>query len=353
MEFESIIINGNASVKEAMKQLDKTAEKILFVVDHDDRLVGSLTDGDIRRWILADGSLDERASVVCFKGTYFVERTHDIEEVKAVMFKRKIVYVPVVDANRRIFEFLIWDKLFGGRLKRKMKEPLDVPVAIMAGGKGTRLDPFTRILPKPLIPIGEKTVIELIIDKFLEYKVDHFYISLNDKAKIIKSYFEELDPKYRITYLRESKPLGTSGALKQLEGQIDGDLIVTNCDIIIDADYSEVLQHHKEKGNDITAVASVKNFKIPYGVCEIRNGGSLVSITEKPEYSYLVNTGMYVLKSSVLRYIPDNTFYHITQLISDVRSDGLKVGVFPVSENSWIDTGEWVEYRKALEKLTK
>lgn len=353
MEFESIIIGPDASVKEALKQLDKSAEKILFVVDDDDRLVGSLTDGDIRRWILADGSLEEKVSVVCFKGTYFVRRAHDIEKVKEEMLKRKIVYVPVVDVEKRIVEFLIWDKLFGGKLKRKTKEKLNIPVVIMAGGKGTRLDPFTRILPKPLIPIGDKSIMELIIDKFLEYEVKHFYLSVNHKSKIIKSYFEELKPPYGITYLYEEQPLGTAGALKQLENQVQGNILLTNCDIIIDADYSDVLIHHTAVENEITAVASVKNFRIPYGICEIKNGGTLITIREKPEYSHLVNTGMYIINTSILKHMPENTPFHATDLIDKAISLGKKVGVYPISENSWIDIGEWVEYRKALEKLTK
>ena len=349
--FDTILINGDSSVKEAMKQLDKTAEKILFVVDEENRLVGSLTDGDIRRWILADGSLNEVVLSVCFKGTYFVTRNYDIENVRREILKRKIVYAPVVDESRRIVEFLIWDELFGGKLKRKTKDRLDVPVVIMAGGRGTRLDPFTRILPKPLIPIGDKSIMELIIDKFLEHGVDHFYISINHKSKIIKSYFEELEPNYRITYLYEDKPLGTAGALKQLDGQIEGNIVLTNCDIIIDADYSDILTHHVASGNAITAVASVKNFKIPYGICEIKNGGTLVNIAEKPEYSYLVNTGMYIFNSSILRHMPQNEPFHATHMIEKAIGLGKRVGVYPISESSWIDIGEWDEFKKAVHLL--
>ena len=282
-DFDSILIHRQATVKEAMKQLDNTAEKILFVVDGENRLIGSLTDGDIRRWILAGGAVDEKVSRVCFKGTYFVAHNYDIENVKEEILKRKIVYVPVVDDRKKIVEFLIWDKLFDGKLKRKTRDKLNIPVVIMAGGKGTRLDPFTRILPKPLIPVGDKTIMELIIEKFLEYDVAHFFVSVNHKSRIIKSYFEELDPAYGITYLYEDKPLGTAGALKQLQGVLEGDVFVTNCDIIVDADYPDVLRHHMASHNEITVVASMKNFKIPYGVCKIKNGGTLVNIAEKPE----------------------------------------------------------------------
>ena len=315
-EFKNILIDKLATVKEAMKQLDMTAEKILFVVDEQNKLVGSLTDGDIRRWILKEGSLTENVSQVCNEGTYAVSTNYNIDAVKDKILELKIVYVPVLDDERRITQFLVWDKLFGEKIKRKSKEKINNSVIIMAGGKGTRLDPFTRILPKALIPVGEKTILEIIIDKFLDYDVKHFYISVNHKAKIIRSYFEESNPIYDITYLYEDKPLGTIGALKQLEGQIKGNLFLTNCDVIIDADYADLLKHHNKNKNDITLVASLKNFHIPYGVCEIMNGGNLVGLKEKPEYNLLVNTGMYVLNSDVLKFIPKNSFFHITQLIA-------------------------------------
>jgi dTDP-glucose pyrophosphorylase len=350
-EFSSILINENATVKDAMKQLDKTAEKILFVVRGDNELVGSLSDGDIRRWILQENSLSEKVSEVSFKGTYSVSDDYDIDVVKEEIIKREISYVPILDADKKIIEFLIWDKLFDGKIKRKAKESLDIPVVIMAGGKGTRLDPFTRILPKPLIPIGDKTILEIIIDKFMDYRVNHFYISVNHKAKIIKSYFEELDPDYDLTFLYEEKPLGTVGALKQLEGKIEGNIVLTNCDIIIDADYADILKNHRDNNNGITVVASLKHYNIPYGICEIENGGTLVCIKEKPEYDFLVNTGMYIIDSKLVKFIPENEFFHITHLIEAVQKQGTRIGVYPISENSWIDTGEWVEYKNAIEKL--
>jgi NDP-sugar pyrophosphorylase family protein len=221
----------------------------------------------------------------------------------------------------------------------------------MAGGKGTRLDPFTRVLPKPLIPLGEKTVIEHIIDSFLEFGVSKFYLSVNEKSKIIKSYFEELTPSYSMTYIEESKPLGTAGSLRYLYPELKDSLVVTNCDVIIKTDYAELVEFHERNANDITVVGSVKNFNIPYGICEIANGGTLVCIREKPEYNFLVNTGLYVLRSDALGLIPESELFHMTQLIERVRESGGKVAVFPVSDKAWIDTGQWAEYREALKQL--
>lgn len=349
-QFENIIINKSATVKEAMKQLDKTAEKILFVVENGNKLIGSLTDGDIRRWILKDGDLNTVISEVCFKGTFFVNQHYKISDIKEEIKKRVISFIPVLNVEKEIVEILVWDKIFDGKLIRKIKDNLDAEVVIMAGGKGTRLDPFTKILPKPLIPIGDKSILEIIIEKFTDYQQSEFYISVNHKAKIIKSYFDEIQPDYKLNYIDEEKPLGTVGALRKLEGKVNKNILLTNCDIIIETDYVDLLKHHIAEKNDITIVASLKHYNIPYGICEIENGGKLINIKEKPEYDFLVNTGMYILNPGVLKCIPENEFYHITDLIEKIKSTH-KIGVYPISENSWIDIGEWVEYKKAINKF--
>ncbi|HQV30370.1 MAG TPA: nucleotidyltransferase family protein [Calditrichia bacterium] len=352
-KISPFLIHPDTTVKIAMKQLDQTAEKILFVVDDQEKLVGSLSDGDIRRWILADGGLEKNITEVCNRNPVFFHQDFEIEDVKTEMISRRIECVPVVGKGRKVTELLFWEEVFGGRSRQVsvQKTPLSCPVVIMAGGKGTRLDPFTRILPKPLIPIGNKPIIEIIIDKFRPYGIDRFFVSVNHKSRIIKSYFEEEGPDYHLNYLEETKPLGTGGALKFLEGSVSGSFFVTNCDIIIEADYSDIWQFHQDNKNAITIVASMKHFNIPYGVCEIKNGGTLKEIREKPEFSFLVNTGMYLVDSKVLPLIPEDSFFHLTHLIEKAQEAKLKVKVFPISEKAWIDTGEWSEYRKALELI--
>lgn len=347
----SLTIRYGSRIKDALKQLEETERKTLFVVDDASRLVGTLTDGDIRRWILAEGSLDGRVENVCNRAPRVVVAGYDVEQVKKEMLEFRIGCIPVVNADKEIVEVLFWENLFSEGLTRKQLKPIELPVVIMAGGKGTRLDPFTKILPKPLIPLGDKTVIEIIIDSFVACGVDKFYISVNYKSKIIKSYFEELEPSYAIEYIHEDKPLGTAGSLRYLCGKIGSSLIVTNCDVIIKTDYHDLVEHHQAEGNDITLVASLKHYNIPYGVCMIENGGTLNRIHEKPEYNFLVNTGLYVLKPETLELIPENEFFHITHLIEKVQETGGKIGVYPISEKSWIDTGEWAEYKKALSQI--
>ena len=168
---------------------------------------------------------------------------------------------------------------------------------------------------------------------------------------MVKAYFEEVKLDYKIHYVEEKMPLGTAGSLKLIEDFIKDSLIVSNCDIIIDADYHEIVAFHKKKNNDITVVGSFRHFTIPYGICHIQNGGNLVSIEEKPEYDFLVNTGMYILKKSVLRHIPKNKFYNATDLIQAVQDSGGKVGLFPIDEKSWIDVGQWEEYHRTVRLL--
>ena len=222
----------------------------------------------------------------------------------------------------------------------------------MAGGFGTRLTPFTTILPKLLIPIGDKTMVEHIIDQFLPYGVKDIFLTVNHKHKIIKAYFEEVEKEYSLHFVKEEKPLGTAGSLKLLKNKIADTFIVTNCDILIHADYSEVIDLHINSGNDITLVTSMMSHKTPYGVCEIDDGGVLKEIKEKPEQSFLISTGMYVLNKKVLDLIPENEFFHITHLMEKVKENGGLVGVFPISEKSWDDTGEWDEYKKTVKKLS-
>ena len=350
--YKQLIIQETILLKDAMQVLDSTAKKILFVVDEEQQFQGTLTDGDIRRWILKAGDLQAAVKDVCFRKSYTVLKDYLLDEVKAHMKKRDIEYVPVLNRNKHIIEVLYYEHLFQHAVKKQSFKKLDIPVVIMAGGKGTRLDPFTKILPKPLIPIGDKTILEIIIDKFLPYGVSHFYLSVNYKASIIKAYLNELQPDYAITYLEEDRPLGTAGALFQLKDKIQQSVLVTNCDIVIDANYADLFEHHISANNDITIVVSVKNYNIPYGVCEIENGGELREIREKPEFSFLINTGMYILNKKSLDSIPENEFFHITHLMEQVKLSGGKMGVYPISENAWIDTGEWDEYKKAINRLS-
>jgi len=349
--MKDITIQPKATIKEAMEALDKTAEKVLLVVDENKVLIGCLTDGDIRRYILKGWDLTGTIEDAYKLNPVFVfQEDFDLEKIKAVFLKNKIDVIPILNQDRKVIDFITWEKAFGNNKKSENKK-LDVPVVIMAGGRGTRLEPFTRVLPKPLIPVSGKPVIDHIIDRFRAYGASKFYLTIHHMSKILRAYFEEKSPDYSIGFAQEDEPRGTAGSLKLLKDKLNKPFFVSNCDIIIEADYADIFRFHTKNGYDITLVASAKQFNIPYGICELNDNGSLERILEKPEYNFLVNTGLYVLNPNVIELIPDNGLFHITHLIDKIKKNKGTIGVYPVSEKAWIDVGQWAEYRNALKVI--
>lgn len=292
-EIEKFTILELDTTKNALVKLDETAKKILFVVNEANKFVGTITDGDIRRWILKNGDLNSEIKNIMNKNPYYLKEIN-LDLANEIFKNKKINALPVVDENNNITNIIWLDESLKSKLQSENK--IDNLVIIMAGGLGTRLYPYTKILPKPLIPIGETPIVERIINKFNSFGCDKFYLTVNYKKNMIKSYFNELQKDYTVDYIDEDKPLGTGGSLSLLKGKIDKTFFVSNCDILIEADYENILKYHKEKENKITVVSSLKTFTIPYGVFKLNNEGNISEIEEKPEYSYLINTGMYVLK---------------------------------------------------------
>ena len=221
----------------------------------------------------------------------------------------------------------------------------------MAGGKGTRLKPITNVIPKPLVPIGEKTILEVIMDQFEAIGCQKFYMSVNYKSDMLRFYLDQLEHKYDIDFFEEEKPLGTIGSVALLKGTIKTPFFVSNCDIVIDQDMRDVFDYHCHNNNDLTIVTAVKSFQIPYGVIETGENGLMTALKEKPELTYMINTGVYILNSECIDEIPQGEFFHITQLIEKIKARGGRVGCFPVSEHAWKDIGEWSEYLKMIEVL--
>lgn len=351
--MEKYIISQKSNIRDAIKKIDENGEGVIFVIDHQDKVTGVLTDGDFRRAILNGISLSDVCDSIANHNYKFLENYNYTErDVINLFLQFKIDHLPLLE--NRVLKKLFKRKEYNLTGKTILPKPLDnVPVVIMAGGKGTRMKPFTNIFPKPLIPIGNKSMLEVIMDEYNIYFNSTFYISVNFKANLIKAYLEEYSHLYDFSYIQENIPLGTGGALKYLEGKISSPFFVSNCDILIKANYSEIYSNHIEDNNDVTIVASMIHYKVPYGVCEIENGGSLVQLIEKPEYDFLVNAGMYVINPEIIKYIPEDTFYNITDLIDVVKKNGGKVGVYPVSENSYYDSGQWNEYSNMLEAMNK
>jgi len=347
MRLNDLFIDENFIIKDAIKKLDETAKKILIVTE-ENKLKGIITDGDIRRWILKSGNLQERVAAVMNRTPiYILDR--DIANAKRILKEEMIEAIPVINSENEVIDIVFWNDNF----KRKLNfyKKLTNPVVIMAGGQGARLDPYTRIIPKPLIPIGDTPIVERIINRFTEYGCSKFYMTVNYKKNMIKSYFGEIDKDYEISYIEEESPLGTAGSLSMLSGAINDTFFVSNCDILIDANYSDMLKYHKENKNKITLITSLKHFMIPYGVIEIGTASDVDKLIEKPEYDFLVNTGMYILEPETLKDIPKDTFFHITELINYYIGTGEKVGIYPVSDKSWLDMGQIKEMESMLERL--
>lgn len=347
MNLSELFICKELSLKDALEKLDKTAKKILLVTK-DDKLKGIITDGDIRRWILKNGDLNERVELAMNRSPIFIYEK-DVIRAKEILKEKMIEAIPVLNDNNNVVDIIFWNENFNRKLNYYKK--LETPVVIMAGGKGTRLEPYTKILPKPLIPIGDTPIVERIINKFNEYGCSNYYMTVNYKKSMIKAYFDEKEKSFQVNYVEEKTPLGTAGSLYLLKGTLKETFFVSNCDILIEGNYSGMLKYHKENNNKITLISSLKHFTIPYGVIEIDKNSIVKEMMEKPEYNYLVNTGMYILEPDCLNDIPGNTFYHITELIRNYIDKGEKVGVYPVRENAWLDMGQFKEMENMIEKL--
>lgn len=271
---------------------------------------------------------------------------------KERMEKYYITALPVVDAKGCITD-IIFKESDDFALRMEEREALKgIPAVIMAGGKGTRLYPYTKILPKPLIPIGDIPIMERIIQMFRRYGVREFYATVNYKKGMIKSYFAENMEGYSLEYVEEEKPLGTAGSLSLIERRFQTPFIVTNCDILIHADYADIFQYHQKAGNALTMVTALKNIVVPYGVIHSSGNGRIDSMEEKPKLSYFVNTGMYILSPELLGEIPQDTCFHMTDLADKLLKEGRKVGMYPISEDSFLDMGEFEEMRRMEEKLS-
>lgn len=344
-------VKSNSNIKQAIRQLDIGGLGFCVVVDSADKVIGVVTDGDFRRSILNGTDLEGNVlQITNRRYKYLTAGYSKTDAVNLFIMEKNIEHLPILE-NGCLVEVITEKDLVSKGDMNGRKKKLDNQVVIMAGGLGTRLDPLTVILPKALIPIGDKAMIELIMDKYREYGMSDFVISVNYKAKMIKAYFEEGKGGYNINYIEEEKPLGTAGALRYLKNRAEKPFFVSNCDIIINDNYADIYDFHINGEFALTLVASLHYQTIPYGVCEIDNRGALKRIIEKPESNFLVNTGMYVLNPDILELIPENTYYNMTDLITDLQNQNRKIGVYPVSEKSWIDVGQWEQYRNAVNVL--
>ncbi len=351
-KINTFLTDKDISIKQAMLQMTHRGIKILFIIDEDQKLIGTLTDGDIRGGITCGMELTEKITEIMKKKFYSFNEDDENAKQKAfeLMKEQLIEFIPILDSSGKVKEIISWyDNLGAGPAKFK-HSLFDNPVVIMAGGKGTRLDPFTKILPKPLIPLGEKPIVEVIMDRFYEKGFYKFKLVINHKKEMIKLFFSENKKPYEIEMIEENDYCGTVGGLCLLKDQIKDTFIFTNCDTLLEGDYKEIINWHQENHNILTIIGSHKEIDVPYGVLNMTNG-SLFEMIEKPKYDLFVNTGSYVMEPGIFDYLINNQKIDIDKLIAKIKLlSSEKVGVFPCW-GRWFDVGQWDEYKKTLKNM--
>lgn len=343
------IITPSLSLLDAIRRMDDIKVKMLFVFDGE-HFEGIITIGDIQRAIIKNVPMAAPVRSILETNKKYATPAEDKGSVRKKMLALRAECMPVVDEQGELVDVYFWTDLFK-HSEPEHREKINIPVVIMAGGKGTRLKPLTNVIPKPLIPVGEKTILEEILDQFEEIGCQKFYMSVNYKSDMMRFYIDQLEHHYDIEFFEEPKPLGTIGSVSLLKDKISTPFFVSNCDIVIDQDYRDVFEYHQNNHNDLTIVTAVKSLRIPYGVIETGADGLMTGLQEKPEQTYMINTGVYILNPELIQEIPEGQFFHITHLMEKIKQRSGRIGCFPVSEHVWSDMGEWPEYLKMIKVL--
>lgn len=348
-DLTDLCIGSDSSIRDAMACIDNSDAYIALVVDKTRRLLDTITDGDVRRAILAGTDLDSPVSVLLERratSPYPAPVTAPIDTLPAallqLMRERRVRQLPLLDGSDRVIGVVTRRELAEG-------EPLPLHAVIMAGGYGNRLRPLTDDLPKPMLPVGDKPLLELIVEQLRDAGVSVVNVTTHYKGKVISDHFKDgSDFGVAIRYIEEEKPMGTAGALSLLE-KTESPLLVINGDIVTRMDFRAMLAFHEEHEADMTVALKQYEIKVPYGVVEC-DGVSIVRITEKPSIKHFINAGIYLLNPDILEYIPSDESYDMPELVNRLEAAGRRVVGFPVTEY-WLDIGQVEDYNRALSEL--
>ena len=339
MFFQANVINQDASILEALAKINELPPKplVLFVVDEENRMVGSLTDGDIRRALISGAALKGRISLVMHRNFRYLA-INDIENVLLIKeFKEnKITLIPVLDDGNHIVDTIDLQK-------NKTRLPIDA--VLMAGGKGERLRPLTEKTPKPLLPVGDKCIIDHNVDRLVSYGVQHISVTVNYLKEQLEEHYTEPRNGIKINTCREPKYLGTIGSIKFVEKFYNDTVLVMNSDLFTNIDYEDFYLHFKQHDAEMSVAAVPYDVSIPYGILDLE-GRNIKGLLEKPKYNYYANAGIYLIKKSALAEIPEDTFFNATDLVEKLIAEGKKVIRYPLN-GTWIDIGNPQEYQKA------
>lgn len=338
--FSNYLISGNIKIKDAMEILDASNGLGLVVVDENNKLLGTITDGDIRRAVIFGNPLDACVHSIMFKSPTTALRTTSENELQKIINDKRIKLVPIVDNGIVVDVFTV-----------DVDETKDIPVVLMAGGLGSRLGDLTKDYPKPMLEVGGKPVLERIIENFTRVGFKNFYISVNFKAEIIEDYFKNGESfNCKINYLRETNRLGTAGSLSLLPNELKGPMVVMNGDLLTLVDFRRLVSFHLTHKTGVTMCTRQFEMQVPYGVVNI-NDGIIMSMEEKPSHSFNVNAGVYVIDADYLKNIRVNEYLDMPHFVQSLMNKNINVHCFPMIEK-WIDIGKLsdLDYARSVYK---
>lgn len=340
--IENIKLIQNATIKEALEIIDAGAMQIALIVDENDKLIGTLTDGDIRRGLLKGLYLNSSIQPIIFKTPTLAKISDTKEEILKIALSKKLHQIPIVDDNGKILGIQEIEELI------KPKEKTN-KVVLMVGGLGTRLRPLTENTPKPMLKVGNKPILQTIVEKFAEYGYTNIIMCVNYKSHIIQDYFGDGSSfGVSIEYILEEQRMGTAGALSLLKEKPTEPFFVMNGDLLTNVNFEHLDNYHTSNHSMGTMCVREYDFQVPYGVVNI-DGSRILSIEEKPTYKFFVSAGIYMLSPEILDYIPQNQFYDMPTLFEKIISNNKNAISFPLREY-WLDIGRMEEYKKANEE---
>jgi len=333
-----IKVTLDATIRESLKVISEGNLQIAIVVNKKGKLLGTLTDGDIRRGLLKGLDINSSIKSIVYKKPLIAKENDSKDKVLKIALSKKIYQIPVVDKNYKVIGIHVLDELIGPKKKSNL-------VVIMAGGRGMRLRPLTKNIPKPMLKVGDRPILQTIIEKFIESGYDNFVICVNYKSKVIIDYFGN-GKKFgaKIEYIHEKIRMGTAGAVSLIKKKIKEPFFVINGDILINLDFEKMLNFHQEHNSKATMCIKEYNVKLPYGEVKVKQE-NIDTIEEKPEHKFFVNAGIYILNPKCIKLIPKK-FFDMTSLFKKMINKKEKIVSFPLGEN-WLDIGRSNDYDKA------
>ena len=351
-KLKNLLIKKSENLRIALARLNKSGERCLIVHDKY-KLLGTLSDGDVRRALLKGLNFNQKIEKIYnSKANFFFKDEINIKKFEYNFISNKLSILPIVDRNKKILSFLSSKNLKTKSLIKNHKIK-NSALLVMAGGLGTRMRPFTLALPKPLLPINGQTAIERIMQFYHTKGVKDKFVSVNYKSNLIKNFLKE-NINYNINYLSEKKPLGTCGSLKFFLNKKYENIILTNCDILAKYDLSKALNFHQTKKNDLTVISSKKYYKVPYGTFHFDKDKKFIGIKENQNLIFFVNIGIYIISKKAIKCIQKTKGkINMDFFINRLKDLNYKIDFFSINSNSWLDIGQWSEYRETVRKLEK